>query len=120
MITRYKSLAEIERSWRSLKSTLRLRPVHHWTEEWIQVHLLICVPALTVERVMRKKLAGTGTSVPAALQALDRIRAGRARMGRKPVPFLTNVGKPARECYVPLGAKVPKLSDVADIATAAL
>jgi transposase len=120
MVTRYKSLAEIERSWRSLKSTLRLRPVFHWTEERIRAHVFICVLALTVERVMRKKLAGTGTSVPAALELLGRIRAGRARIGRKTVPFLTNVGKPARECYTKLGVKVPKLSDVAEIATAAL
>lgn len=119
MINRYKSLAEIERSWRSLKSTLRLRPVYHWTEERIRAHVFICVLALTVERVMRKKLAGAGTSVPVALEMLGRIRAGRARIGRKTVPFLTNVGKPARECYARLGVKVPKLSDIAEIATAA-
>lgn len=120
MITRYKSLAEIERSWRALKSTLRLRPVYHWTEERIRAHVFICVLALTVERVMRKTLAGTGTSVPVALEMLGRIRAGRARIGRKTVPFLTNVGKPARECYSRLGVKVPKVSDVAGIATATL
>lgn len=120
MITRYKSLAEIERSWRALKSTLRLRPVYHWTEERIRAHVFICVLALTVERVMRKTLAGTGTSVPVALEMLGRIRAGRARIGRKTVPFLTNVGKPARECYARLGVKVPKVSDVAGIATATL
>lgn len=65
-------------------------------------------------------LVGTGTSVPAALEMLGRIRAGRARIGRKIVPFLTNVGKPARECHARLGAMVPKVSDDADIATATL
>ena len=120
MIARYKSLAEIERSWRSLKSTLRLRPVYHWTEERIRAHVFLCVLALTVERVMRTKLSGTGTSVPAAMEMLGRIRAGRARIGRKTVPFLTSVGKPARECYARLGVKVPKVADVTDIATAAL
>ncbi len=120
MITRYKSLAEIERSWRALKSTLRLRPVYHWTEGRIRAHVFICVLALTVERVMRKTLAETGTSVPVALEMLGRIRAGRAQIGRKTVPFLTNVGKNARECYARLGVKVPNVSDVADIATATL
>ncbi|MCX5825211.1 MAG: hypothetical protein NTY86_17385 [Deltaproteobacteria bacterium] len=33
IIQRYKELAGIERGWRALKSTLLLRPVHHWTEE---------------------------------------------------------------------------------------
>jgi hypothetical protein len=52
--------------------------VYQWTEEGIRAHVFICVLALTVERVMRRKLVGTGTSAPAALERLGRIRAGRA------------------------------------------
>ncbi len=51
---------------------------------------------------------------------LGRIRAGRAQVGRKSVPFLTNVAKLARECYANLGVRIPKVTDVAEIATAAL
>ncbi|PKN59582.1 MAG: hypothetical protein CVU53_07470, partial [Deltaproteobacteria bacterium HGW-Deltaproteobacteria-11] len=36
-----KELAEIERGWRALKSTLLLRPVHHWTEDRIKAHIFI-------------------------------------------------------------------------------
>jgi hypothetical protein len=36
------------------------------------------------------------------------------------VPFLTSVGKPARECYAKLGVRIPKVTDVVEIATAAL
>ena len=120
MIARYKSLAEIERSWRALKSTLRLRPVFHWTEARIRAQVFICVLALTVERVMRKKLAGTGTSVPTALEAFGRIRAGRATVGRKAVPFLTNIGKAERDRYARLGVRAPKVTDVAEVVTATL
>ena len=120
MIERYKSLAEIERSWRALKSTLRLRPVYHWTEKRIRAHVFICVLALTVERVMRKKLSSIKTSVPAALERLERIRVGRATVGRQTVPFLTNVSEPARECYEKLGVSIPKVSDVAELVTARL
>lgn len=120
MIERYKSLAEIERSWRSLKSTLRLRPVYHWTEKRIRAHVFICVLALTVERVMRKKLARIKTSVPAAMERLERIRVGRATVGQQTVPFLTNVSKPARECYEHLGVSIPRVSDVAEVVTAKL
>lgn len=65
---------------------------------------------------MRKKLAGPGASVPAAVKMLGRIRAGRARIGRKTVPCLANVGENARECYARLGVTVPNISDVADVA----
>lgn len=72
IVKRYKELAEIERSWRSLKSTLLLRPVYHWTEERIRSHVFICVLALQIERWMRKRL--NGTSVPAAIRQLRQIK----------------------------------------------
>lgn len=72
IVRRYKELAEIERGWRSLKSTLLLRPVYHWTEERIRSHVFICVLALQLERWMRKKLSGT--SVPAAIRQLRQIK----------------------------------------------
>jgi len=72
IVKRYKELAEIERGWRSLKSTLMLRPVYHWTEERIRSHVFICVLALQVERWLRKKL--NGTSVPAAIRQLRQIK----------------------------------------------
>lgn len=72
VVKRYKELAEIERGWRALKSTLELRPVYHWTEERIRAHVFMCVLALQVERWMRKKLAGM--SVPLAIRQLRRIK----------------------------------------------
>jgi transposase len=72
IVKRYKELAEIERGWRSLKSTLLLRPVYHWTEERIRAHVFICVLALQIERWMRKKLKGT--SVPVAIRQLRQIK----------------------------------------------
>jgi transposase len=72
IVKRYKELAEIERGWRSLKSTLLLRPVYHWTEERIRAHVFICVLALQIERWMRKRLKGM--SVPAAIRQLRQIK----------------------------------------------
>jgi transposase len=72
IVRRYKELAEIERGWRSLKSTILLRPVYHWTEERIRAHVFICVLALQIERWMRKKLKGT--SAPVAIRQLRQIK----------------------------------------------
>lgn len=101
-----------------MRSTLPLLPPYRWAEEQIRAHVFLRVQVPNVERVMRKTLAGMGTSVPAALEMLGRVRAGSSRVGRKPAAFLTNVGKPSRECCTRLGVKVPKVIDVADIATA--
>jgi hypothetical protein len=79
IILRYKELAEIERGWRALKSTLLLRPVHHWTEERIKAHVFICVLALQIERLMRNRLKTL--SVSKALDRLRRIKVGEIRVG---------------------------------------
>ncbi len=79
IIHRYKELAEIERGWRVLKSTLLLRPVHHWTEERIKAHVFICVLALQIERLMRNRLKTL--SVSKALDRLRRIKVGKMRVG---------------------------------------
>jgi len=75
IVRRYKELAEIERGWRSLKSTLLLRPVYHWTEQRIRAHVFVCVLALQVERWMRRRLQEV-SSVPRAVSILKRIKAG--------------------------------------------
>ena len=82
MIHRYKELAEIERGWRCLKSTLLLRPVFHWTERRIRAHVFVCVLALQVERWMRRKMKDV-SSVPKAIRSLQRIKVGEIEVGGK-------------------------------------
>ena len=71
----YKDLQEIERSWRTLKSAIRIRPTFHWTERRVRAHVFLCVLALTIERVMRLKLraAKTDTSPQRALRELRQL-----------------------------------------------
>jgi len=88
IVKRYKELAEIERGWRSLKSTLLLRPVYHWTEQRIRAHVFVCVLALQLERWMRRKLAGI-SSVPKAIEVLKRIKIGELEIGGRMKRVLT-------------------------------
>ena len=53
----YKSLARMERAFRSLKSLLAVRPVFHWKERRLRAHLLICMLAYYLEWHMRERLA---------------------------------------------------------------
>ncbi|HJL17871.1 MAG TPA: IS1634 family transposase, partial [Sandaracinaceae bacterium LLY-WYZ-13_1] len=48
LVERYKSLADIERGFRTLKSELEIAPVHHRLPQRIRAHTLICFMALVI------------------------------------------------------------------------
>jgi transposase len=57
-VRRYKSLAQVERAFRSLKGLdLRIRPIYHRTEDHVRAHILLCMLAFYVEWHMRQALA---------------------------------------------------------------
>ncbi len=54
----YKSLAQVERAFRCLKSIdLDIRPVFHWTAPRVRAHVFLCMLAYYVEFQMRRRLA---------------------------------------------------------------
>jgi hypothetical protein len=54
----YKSLAQVERAFRSMKTMdLEIRPVFHWTAPRVRAHVLLCVLAYYLEWHMRRVLA---------------------------------------------------------------
>jgi hypothetical protein len=54
----YKSLAHVERAFRSLKGVdLRIRPLFHWLTPRVRAHVFLCLLAYHVEWHMRRKLA---------------------------------------------------------------
>ena len=56
VIQRYKSLADIERGLKVLKSEIEIGPVYHRLPERIRAHASICLMALILHRVMRSRL----------------------------------------------------------------
>jgi hypothetical protein len=51
----YKSLAQVERAFRSLKGPdLLIRPIHHRTEERVPAHIFLCMLAYYVEWHLRR------------------------------------------------------------------
>ncbi len=84
-IARYKSLADIERGFRVLKSDIEIAPVHHRLPERIRAHAMICFLALVLYRVMRMRLKAMGHSASprTALDLLARIQKHTAHIGKK-------------------------------------
>lgn len=56
IIDMYRGLWRIEESFKITKSELEARPVYVWTREHIEAHFLICFVALTISRILEKKL----------------------------------------------------------------
>lgn len=73
VLKRYKSLADIERGFRVLKSEIEIGPVYHRLPARIRAHAAICFMALILYRVMRMRLRASETQISPE-RALDRLR----------------------------------------------
>lgn len=92
IVSRYKSLADIERGFRVLKSDLDIAPVFHRLPDRIRAHALICFLALVLYRVMRMRLKANGSthSPKTTLELLRRLQKHRVQLGEQ---RLTGIGK---------------------------
>jgi transposase len=73
VVKRYKSLADIERGFRVLKSEIEIGPVYHRLPNRIKAHAAICFMALILYRVMRMRLRAGDTQLSPE-RALDKLR----------------------------------------------
>ena len=55
----YKQLMEVERAFRTLKTTLELRPLYHRKKDRIHAHVLICYLALLLVRIAERETGET-------------------------------------------------------------
>ena len=85
VIARYKSLADIERGFRVLKSDIAIAPVYHRLPDRIRAHAMVCFLALVLYRVMRMRLKARGHSASprTALDMLARIQKHTAHIGER-------------------------------------
>jgi len=65
VIKKYRGLSQIENQFNLMKGSLGTRPLHVWTPGHIRAHLLVCMIALTVMRVIQNKIVKSGL-VPTA------------------------------------------------------
>ena len=84
IVARYKSLADIERGFRVLKSEIEIGPVYHRLPVRIRAHASICFIALILYRIMRQRLAAAdaGLSPERAIEQLQRIQHHQIRINQ--------------------------------------
>lgn len=110
VIQRYKSLADIERGFKVLKSEIEIGPVYHRLPERIRAHASICFMALILHRVMRSRLkaADVGYTPERALEQLQRIQHHRVHLnGGEPVTGVSTLSTEQHEVLHALGIEKP-------------
>jgi transposase len=112
VIKRYKSLADIERGFRVLKSEIEIGPIYHRLPGRIRAHASICFIALILYRVMRSRLhaSDTGLSPERALARLRRIQHHRITLnGTQPVAGISSISQNQADILSALTVKKPAL-----------
>lgn len=66
----YKQLLEVERAFRTLKTTLDLRPLYHRKDDRIRAHVLLCFLALLLVRIAERQSGTTWDQIRATMQRL--------------------------------------------------
>lgn len=93
----YKQLMEVERAFRTLKTTLDLRPVYHRKDERIEAHVFLCFLALLLVRVAERKTNMPWDHIKAQMERLHLgeffSKEGRVLQTTEPAPEQVNILK---------------------------
>ena len=111
VVDRYKSLADIERGFRVLKSEIEIGPVFHRLPERIKAHAAICFIALILYRVMRQRLSSADAqlSPERALQELQKLQHHQIRINQaeRPVTGISRLSDTQDRVFTALRLKKP-------------
>jgi transposase len=70
----YKQLLRVENAWRTMKSGLRMRPVHHYAPRRIRAHIALTVWALLLQRVAEVRCEDTWRNIRDDLRQIKLAR----------------------------------------------
>jgi len=93
----YKQPLEVDRAFRTLKTTLNLRPVYHRKDDRIEAHVFLCFLALMLVRIAERKTGLTWDRIRVVTERLHLIeffsRDGRVLQTTEPTPEQLNIMK---------------------------
>jgi transposase len=116
VVGQYKQLQDVERCFRSLKSSLDIRPMHHWVDRRIEAHIFICVLALQIQRVMRQRLRKLNIrrAPEKVLEKLSRQRTVDATANGKKLQGLVRATEEQLHLFKALGMPAPQHKHLTD------
>ncbi|MBL8121389.1 IS1634 family transposase [Candidatus Saccharibacteria bacterium] len=83
VIAHYTSLFHVEQSFRLFKSDVRVRPTFHYKPERVEAHVVICMLAVTVMRILEQEVRPLGLTVEKAIQEISTAKAAIVRLNNK-------------------------------------
>jgi transposase len=101
----YKQLMEVERAFRTLKSTLSLRPVYHTKDDRIRSHVLLCWLALLLVRISELE---TGMTWPRVRAEVERLHLGEFLHKDGRILQYTELTQNQRNIFKKLKISLPK------------
>ena len=116
VVAQYKALADIERSFKVLKSEIELGPVHHRLPDRIRAHAMICFVALILQRLIRTRLRAQPVenvvSPERALGQLRRIQTHRVVMpNQRTLTGISSIDAEQTAIFNSLGVKKPTANE---------
>ena len=79
LLEKYKDLWQVERTFRTPKSQLAIRPMFHWTNKRIKGHIAMCFVAFTFLNYLRNKVKTL--SERQIIKTLDRMQLSAIQSG---------------------------------------
>ena len=109
----HKQLYDVEQAFRTLKTTLELRPNYHSRDDRIKCHILLCFMALVLARIVEHKTQKTWSHVRNEMQ---RLHCGEFEIESKKFHQLTELTTEQKELLKKLNIKEPStIVDIQDI-----
>ena len=109
IVTAYKEQWQIERSFRTIKSYLEIRPVYHRKSDRIRAHVFVCVLSLLLSRIMEKLTGRTIDSIRRSLNYLDVVPV----MVEKRELYFSSESSEASDVLKSLGLPYPRIRECA-------
>jgi hypothetical protein len=105
----YKGLWRVERAFRTLKTPLEIRPVYHWNQSRVQGHVMVCVLAYLLERLLEEKLQEKGLAMSAeeAFSLLSSLKVAEVAVGNKTVRYFSRPTGEQEAILKALGLRTP-------------
>ncbi len=107
----YKSLWQVERAFRELKSVLELRLVYHWNDRRVEGHIMVCFLALVLETALCRRLKEVGStfSYLDLVEDLGQLQAVEVELAGKHYLARTEMAGDTYEVFKALRLRPPKL-----------
>jgi len=105
VVLSYKPRNAVEQAFRTLKTTLDLRPNYHSKDERIRCHIFLCFLALVLVRIVENK---TKRSWPSVRQEMARLFLGELIIEKQHIQQLTELTKNQKEILAKLGIAEPQ------------